>query len=195
MAYATFEDPDAIGNFSGFECLVTYEPVIGDDDYSSFDDVSLWNWYGNSATKYDSLEVKTDYFNAEMAAASRGPWVLPGDGTDTDIVWKRVMMKESDPFTTVGCGATRMIGQIPASVYGDSSLKFTWGEIPGFIDVKSGQSYSIQTGYKIFAETTFEEVDSMMGNPFDVSWVDSHSHAAGLAITVASAVVVLSSLF
>ena len=143
MAYASFEDPDAIGNYSGFECLVTYKPVVDDIDYSSLDDVSLWNWYGNAVTKYDSIEVKTDYFNSEMAAASKGPWVLPGDGTQTDIDWKNTMIKESEPFTTVGCGAARMIGPIPQSVYGDSSLKFTWGEIPGFIDVKSGKTYQL----------------------------------------------------
>ena len=50
MAYASFEDPDAIGNYSGFECLVTYKPVVDDIDYSSLDDVSLWNWYGNAVT-------------------------------------------------------------------------------------------------------------------------------------------------
>ena len=190
MAYAQFPDPDAPGNFSGFECLVTYREVVDDVKFSARSDVMLWNHYGTSL-KYD--ESAADYFDPLAAASSKGPWVLPGDGTDADIDWKNAMTKESDPNTTVTCQATRMIGPIPASVYGDSSLRFTWGEIPGFIDIKSGVNYRVDTGYKVFKNDVVSSEDS--GAPFVAAWLDSNSNATGLVLTAAAASLMLSSLF
>lgn len=67
-----------------------------------------------------------------------------------DIDWKNSQTKESDPNTTVKCSAARMVGKIPNSVYAGSSLKFDWNQVPGFIDIKEGEKYVVQTGYKIF---------------------------------------------
>lgn len=188
MAYAQFPDPDSAGNYSGFECLVTYRPVVDNITYTSVADVSLWNHYGPTL-KYD--EGASDYFTG--AAASKGPWVLVGDGTDNDIDWKNAMKKESDPNTTVTCEVTRMIGTIPASVYGDSSLRFTWGEIPGFVDIKSGVNYEVQTGFRVFQAGALSSQGN--GTLFTAAWVDSHSNATGLAMTVAAASLLLAGLF
>ena len=39
MSYASFPDPDAPGNFSSFECLVTYTAVVDNANYSRIRDV------------------------------------------------------------------------------------------------------------------------------------------------------------
>ena len=99
------------------------------------------------------------------------------------------MTLESDPNTTVTCQATRMIGPIPASVYGDSSLRFTWGEIPGFIDIKSGVNYEVSTGYTIYKNGVMSAAAN--GAPFVTAWIDSYSNATGLTLTAAAASMLL----
>ena len=82
-----------------------------------------------------------------------------------------------------------MIGPIPASVYGNSSLRFTWGEIPGFIDIKSGVNYEVTTGYQIYKNGVMSS--SANGAPFVAAWLDSYSNATGLALTAAAASLML----
>ena len=190
MSYASFRDPDALGNFSSFECQITYTAVVENAAYSRIRDAALWNHYGTGLRVEEGLE---NYFDQASAAQSKGPWVLPGDGTDADIDWKNAMKLESDPNTTVTCQATRMIGSIPASVYGDSSLRFTWGEIPGFIDIKSKVNYGVETGYLIYKNGVLSS--EAQGAIFNVAWVDSHSNATGLALTAAAASLMLASFF
>ena len=190
MSYASFNDPDAPGNFSSFECLITYTAVVENATYSRIRDVALWNHYG---TGLRAEEGEENYFDPASAAQSKGPWVLPGDGTDADIDWKNAMKLESDPNTTVTCQATRMIGPIPASVYGDSSLRFTWGEIPGFIDIKSRVNYNVETGYTIYRNGAMSSFAD--GTPFTVAWVDSHPKAIGLALSAAAASLMLAGFF
>ena len=124
-----------------------------------------------------------------------GPWVLPGDGTSKDIEWRKAMSKgKEDDKPTVSCGVSRLIGSLPPEVYAGSSLTFTWGEIDGFVDVKSGTNYKVQTGYKIFDDnsTLVAEAD---GAAFNVMWEDSNSFATGLTAAVAATYIFLAQLF
>jgi len=85
--------------------------------------------------------------------AGPGPWVLPGQASqrDDDRDWQIGFKRETtDDQSKTWCTTSRMIGPIPNSVYGTSSLKYTWGEISGFVDIKSGTTYSVKTGYRIF---------------------------------------------
>ena len=86
-----------------------------------------------------------------------------------------------------------MIGTIPASVYGGSSLRSTWGEIPGFVDIKSGVNYSVKTGFRVFEAGSL--VHQGTGVVFTAAWLDSHSNADGLAFTVAAASFVVAGFF
>ena len=105
------------------------------------------------------------------------------------------MLKDkTDDTTSVSCGVSRLIGPLPPEVYAGSSLTFTWGEIDGFVDVKSGTNYKVQTGYKIFdnSSTLVAEAD---GEAFDVKWEDSNSFATGLSAAVAATYIFLAQLF
>lgn len=94
----------------------------------------------------------------------------------------------------VSSQAARMIGPIPKSVYGTSSLKYTWGEIGGFIDVKSGTNYEVQTGFKVF-DASQNLLSAEDGAPFTVSWEDANSYAAGLTATVAAVTLLIAEMF
>ena len=104
LAYAQFENPDAVGNYSSFTCQVEFEaePAAPTDDetepetwnaWSSTDQVALKNYYGSGSWKVGATAPTDD----DMIAS--GPWVLPGDGTDSDIDWKNAMMRSSNSVT------------------------------------------------------------------------------------------------
>lgn len=79
-------------------------------------------------------------------------------------------------------------------MYGESSLKYTWGEIGGFIDIKSGSNYEVQTGFKVF-DTSGNLLSSEDGAPFTVSWEDTNSHAAVLTATAAAVALLFAQMF
>ena len=150
MAWASFPDPDAEGNYSSVTCTVQYKPVVeGGNTWSALADVSVWNLYGTQ-----SINDLGTYSNIQNAALANGPWVSAAGTNDSATAWKSAFMKESDPDTSVKCSVARLIGPVPSSVIPKSSvagsLKLFWGEIEGFVDVKSGVNYQVLSGYKIF---------------------------------------------
>ena len=183
LSYAQFENPDAPGNYSSFTCQVMYT-AVDDITVSPMANVSLKNYYGTGSWVSGATAPTEDQMIAD------GPWVLLGDGTEQDRDWKNAFGIESDPNTTVNCGASRLIGPIPNSVYGSSSLTFTWNEINGFIDIKSGMDYAFMTGYKISTDETTYTIETD-GTAFNVMWEDSVSFASSLNASVAAAALIL----
>lgn len=158
--------------------------AVDEGTVSTMSNVSLKNYYGTGSWMSGATPPTED----DMIAS--GPWVLPGDGTEADRDWKNAFGLETSPNTTVNCEGARMIGPIPNSVFGSSSLRFTWGEITGYVDIKSGMAYSFQTGYKISTDEATYTLETD-GTPIEVKWEDSVSLASSLNATVAAAALIL----
>ena len=53
-------------------------------------------------------------------AMTSGPWTIAGDATATtvtDLTWAQSYALESEPTTSITCGAGRMVGAIPDTVF------------------------------------------------------------------------------
>ena len=66
---------------------------------------------------------------------------------------------------------------------------FKWGDIAGWVDIKSGHEYEVQTGYKIYAsETATTPTLEKDGSTFKLKWSDS---AISLTASIATVVALL----
>ena len=67
---------------------------------------------------------------------------------------------------------------------------FKWGDVAGWIDVKSGQDYEVQTGYKVFeSATSAQPTMEVDGTTFKLKW--GQDSAVGLGASIASAVALI----
>ena len=166
----------------------------GEEKVSDPANVSVANYYGT-----EKISAKTPE-QLEDTALEYGPWVEIGGRNAKATAWKQAFGKssEGENGTTVNCGVTRLIGPIPQSVIPKSSsagsIKLFWGEMTGFIDIKSGEDYEVENGYKIM-DSSKNIVSEKAGTAFTVSWEDTNSYASGLLATAAAAAFLLMQAF
>ena len=119
LNYAQFPDPDSVGNYTSFTCTVPYS----DAGFSAgATDIKVQNYYGAASFMIGKATAGgpgATQINAADAMTS-GPWTLAGDPTATtvtDLTWAQAYALESEPTTSSTCGAGRMVGAIPDTVF------------------------------------------------------------------------------
>ena len=153
LTYAQFPDPDASGKLSGFTCTVQFDT---EDLYVEGDDIWVQNYYGATSLMVGKATSGTFKTINQADQLSSGPWTMAGDPTSSDTIWEQSYAQEVMPNTSITCGAGRLVDNVPDSVFSgqDTVTSFKWGDIAGWVDIKSGNEYTVQTGYKVYENDT-----------------------------------------
>ena len=192
LAYAQFPDPDASGKYSGFTCTVKFDT---EDLYVEGDDIWVQNYYGTTSLMVGKATAGTFKTINQAEMVSPGPWTMAGDPTSSDTLWEQSYAQEVMPNTSITCGAGRLYGDIPDSVFtGQTAVTtFKWGDIAGWADIKTGNEYEVQTGYKIYAsDTATTPTKEKDGATFKMTVSDT---AYGLTASIATVATILLASF
>ena len=188
LSYAQFPDPDASGKYSAFTCTVQFDT---EDLYVEGDDIWIQNYYGTTSLMSGKATSGTFKTINSADLLTTGPWTLAGDPTSSETTWEQAYAMEIMPNTTVTCGSGRLIGDIPDSVFTSQAnvTSFKWGDVAGWVDIKAGNEYVVQTGYKIYSgETSTTPVTEKDGSTFKLSWSDSATSMAMTSLVAVSAI-------
>ena len=123
---------------------------------------------------------------------AQGPWTIAGDaaGTNNDLTWEQAYAQEVAPRVASSCGAGRMVGSIPDTLFAGQTAvtSFAWGDVAGWTDVKVNTCYKAESGYKIYSSAdALTAKYAQDGNTFCYSWTEGAVQlTALLACTIAT---------